>query len=85
MKRKTIYIPPVTEVLQLPAEDLMDPKSWNPDYGNTGNMGIVEGNPDGNEDDDDYGKGAKEFNPYAFVGIDWDDAAWQDDFKSLWD
>ena len=79
MKKKTVYCTPVTEVLLLGTENLMDPASWNPDYPHTGNMGIVEEDPEGD------GHGAKANDPYAFVDIDWDEDFWESDIKSLWD
>ena len=67
MKKIAIYCAPITEVLQLATENLLDPKSWNPDYGHTGNIGVNEGDPEGD------GHGAKANDPYAFFDIDWDD------------
>ncbi|MBR5038622.1 MAG: hypothetical protein IKX65_07880 [Prevotella sp.] len=81
MKKKTIYCAPFTEVLQLATENLLEPESWNPDYGHGGNIGIIEGDPEEGD-----GHGAKANNPYAFVDIDWDDEdIWESDIKSLWD
>ena len=81
MKRKTVYISPVTDVLLLQSESLLDPASWNPDYPYTGNMGIKEEDPDDSYD----GHGAKANDPYAFMDIDWDEDFWESDVKSLWD
>ena len=81
MKRKTVYISPVTEVLLMRTENLLNPNTWNPDAHHGGSdMGIIEGDPEGD------GKGAKEFNPYAFLDIDWDNNdLWGDDSEGLWD
>ena len=81
MKKKTVYCIPITEVLLLGTENLLDPASWNPDFPHTGNMGIIEDDPD----DGDNGHGAKAIDPYAFVEIDWDEDYWESDIKSLWD
>ena len=81
MEKRTIYCKPVTELLWLPAENLLTPNTWNPDQGHGGNdMGIIEGDPEGD------GKGAKENNPYAFFELDWESSGlWGDDSDSLWD
>ena len=82
MKRKAIYITPSTEVLKLLTEDLLNPKSWNPDYPYTGNIGVIEDDP--GEDND--GHGAKAFDSFVLDDIGWGEKdLWGDDFGSLWD
>ena len=74
MKRKTIYCAPVTEVLLLCSESVLNPSTWNPDDGYSDDMGIIEGDPEGD------GHGAKANDPFALFDIDWDD-----NDKGLWD
>ena len=80
MKNRAIYCTPITEVLRWPAESVLNPSTWNPDYGNGDNMGIIEGDPTDENGDPSDGHGAKAYDPYAFFYIDWDD-----NDKGLWD
>ena len=47
MKKKTVYCNPITERLQLPAENVLNPSTWNPDLGHGDNMSVIEGDPEG--------------------------------------
>lgn len=77
MKRKTIYCVPVTEVFLLFPESVLNPSTWNPDYGFGDDLGIIEGDPSGD------GHGAKAIDPYALFEDDWDDN--DNDTNGLWD
>ena len=79
MKKKTVYCNPITERLQLPAENVLNPSTWNPDLGHGDNMSVIEGDPEGD------GHGAKANDPYAFLDIELDSDLWRDDSEGIWD
>ena len=80
MKRKTIYCAPVTEVLLLFSESVLNPSTWNGDYPFGDDQGIIEGDPTDENGDIYDGHGAKANDPFALFDLDWDD-----NDKGLWD
>ena len=79
MKRRAIYKTPVTEILQLPVEDLLNPHTMNPDHGYGDDVPIYEEEPPGD------GLGAKEIDFSTPVELGWGEDLWDNNFKSLWD